>query len=225
MIVASLWNFRPVSSVSDQCIPASCLLFLLLLSFDSVAQTVEENAIQESTVEETTAATTVKEPPGYRQDDYDADVPATLEGATRVQAVDVHRLMEQEQAFVIDVIPEHRPPRVLPEGQKWFPVAHVGIAGALWLPDVGYGSLSETTEAYFRWHLWSSTGGNEDHPLVFYCRSRCWMSWNAARRAVSYGFTSVYWFSEGIDDWRFEGFDTATLSPAPGRRHEARDRE
>ena len=167
-------------------------------------------------------AMSVEEPVGYRMERYDDRVPETLAGATRVFAIDVLELQQNKAALVIDVIPEHRPPDDLPEGQLWLPVAHQGVAGALWLPDVGYGVLSEVTEAYFKSHLKEVSSGDWGWPLIFYCRSDCWMSWNAAKRAMSYGYTSVYWFADGIDDWIFEEFELEVLTPAEGMRQAVR---
>lgn len=161
----------------------------------------------------------VDEPNGYRHERYDDEVPATLSGATRVTALEVANLQSVFDAVVVDVIPEQRKPNALPPGQIWFPVAHVGVAGALWLPDVGYGSLSDTTTSYFVDHLRASTNDDSNHPVIFYCRSDCWMSWNAAKRAMAFGYTRVYWFAEGIDEWQFEDLDTQVLEPAPGLRH------
>lgn len=160
----------------------------------------------------------VPEPDEYRTSRYDAEVPETLAGATRVSAVDVRQLMLDEGASVIDVLPEQRKPDDLPAGQLWFPVEHRGIAGSVWLPDVGFGVLSEVTEQYFLGHLQTISGADANHPLVFYCRADCWMSWNAARRAVANGYTRVYWFADGIEDWQFEDYDTEVLTPAKGLR-------
>ncbi len=164
------------------------------------------------------ADSAVAEPSEYRMDDYDAPVPDALTGAGWVGAVEVQRLMVEENAVVVDVIPEHRKPEALPENQIWIPVPHEGVPGALWLPDTGFGPLSETTERYFRMHLEEATEGDLDRPVAFYCRADCWMSWNAAKRALSYGYKNVYWFAEGVDDWFFEGFDFAHLTPAMGQR-------
>lgn len=164
-------------------------------------------------------ANAVEEPDGYRLKHYDDTVPATLTGATRVSAVQVRQLQSVEGALVVDVIPEHRKPDDMPDGQLWFPLEHKGVSGALWLPDVGYGLLSEVTESYFADNLRDATEGDLDHAIVFYCRSDCWMSWNAAKRALSYGYTRVYWFADGIHDWEFEGYDIEVLTPAPGVRH------
>ncbi len=160
----------------------------------------------------------VAQPDGYRMELYDDEVPVNLDGATRVTAVDVKRLQEQHEALVIDVIPEHRRPDFLPENQIWIPVAHKGVAGALWLPDIGFGVLSDVTEHYFKSHLNDAVKGDVNHPVVFYCRSDCWMSWNAAKRALSYGYTSVFWFADGIDDWSFEDYEFEILQAATGKR-------
>lgn len=160
----------------------------------------------------------VPEPDHYRMELYDDLVPATLKGAETVSAAQVLELQQSKDAVVIDVIPEHRKPEYLPENQLWIPVPHKGVPNAVWLPDIGFGALSEVTERYFQSHLAEATSGDKHHPVVFYCRSDCWMSWNAAKRALTYGYTSVYWFRDGIDDWFFEGFDFAILKPAPGQR-------
>ncbi len=164
------------------------------------------------------AADEVLEPPGYRMEDYDAPVPAQVTGATTVDAIAVKRLMEEQNALVIDVIPEHRKPDFLPENQIWIPPAHQGVAGSVWLPDIGYGVLSDTTEKYFKDNLEKYTNAENNHPVVFYCRMDCWMSWNAAKRALTYGYSNIYWFANGIDGWDFEDFAVQALTAEPGLR-------
>ena len=166
------------------------------------------------------ANTGIPQPDGYRMEDYDSPVPDGLDGAIRVTALDVKKLQAEKNALVVDVIPEHRKPEFLPENQIWIPVPHKGLAGALWLPDVGFGALSEVTEHYFRSHLQKATRDNLDHPVIFYCRIDCWMSWNAAKRALNYGYTDVYWFADGIEDWEFEGFEFDILTAAEGQRQQ-----
>lgn len=160
----------------------------------------------------------VPEPDGYRVEEYDAPVPAGLTGAIRVDAVDVKQLQTEENALVIDVIPAHRKPEFLPENQIWIPPVHQGIPGSVWLPDVGYGVLSDTTVNYLTSNLEKHTNSNLEHPIIFYCRLDCWMSWNAAKRALGFGYTNVYWFADGIDGWTFEDFALQTLSEEPGIR-------
>ena len=164
------------------------------------------------------AQETVDQPAGYRMEEYDAPVPDGLDGATTVDAIAVRELMESADAVVIDVLPEHRRPEFLPENQIWIPVKHKGIPGSLWLPDIGFGVLSEVTETYFKHHLKIATRDNLYHPVIFYCRTDCWMSWNAAKRALEFGYRNVHWFSEGTDGWFFEGWEFAVLTPAEGER-------
>ena len=45
-------------------------------------------------------------------------------------------------------------------------------------------------------------------------RKPCWMSWNAAKRAVALGYTGVNWFPEGSDGWVAAGGDLVTAEPA-----------
>ena len=50
------------------------------------------------------------------------------------------------------------------------------------------------------------TAGNLATPLVFYCLStECWMSYNAALRAINMGFTNVLWYRGGIEAWKAAG--------------------
>jgi len=160
----------------------------------------------------------VPQPAGYRMELYDDLVPAALDGANTITAAELKEFQSNTEIVVVDVIPEHRRPDVLPKNQLWIPVPHKGVPGALWLPDTGFGSLSEVTENYFQAHLTRASGGNKAMPLVFYCRANCWMSWNAAKRALGYGYSNVYWFFDGVDDWSFEGYEFAVLEPAPGKR-------
>lgn len=163
---------------------------------------------------------TVPQPSGYRMELYDDVVPAALDGASTITAIETKQLQQRADAVVIDVIPQHRRPDVLPGNQIWIPVDHKGVPGAIWLPDTGFGALSKVTENYFKHHLHAATKGNKSHPVIFYCRSDCWMSWNAAKRALTYGYSNVHWFYDGIDGWFFEGFDFEVLTPAEGQRQE-----
>ena len=51
--------------------------------------------------------------------------------------------------------------------------------------------------------------------LVFYCQEDCWMSWNAAKRALSYGYRNVAWYPEGTDGWQRADLPVADSQPQP----------
>ena len=42
------------------------------------------------------------------------------------------------------------------------------------------------------------------------------MSWNAAKRALTYGYSQVYWFPEGTDGWDAAGLPLEPSEPEPG---------
>lgn len=65
------------------------------------------------------------------------------------------------------------------------------------------GSFSDQTQREFGQYLQQVTQGNKGRPLVFYCQStQCWMSYNAALRAINMGFTQVYWYRGGVEAWQ-----------------------
>lgn len=146
------------------------------------------------------------EPQGFHGEPYRAPVPATLAGAT---VLDLGGLQEwrAQGAVLIDVMPQVRKPDNLPEGTLWRQPSHYTIPGAVWLPDTGYDRLAPQDEAAFFAALDRLTKGDKAAPLVFFCKADCWMSWNAAKRAVLHGLRRVGWYPEGTDGWLAEGED------------------
>ena len=159
-------------------------------------------------------AGTVPEPEGYRTDDYRSPVPKTLSGA-RVIGADEAETLRTAGAVFIDVFPRAPKPPNLPVGTVWRDPTHMTIEGAHWLPNVGYGVLSAEFEAYFKSRLDRLTSGDRARPVVFFCLKDCWMSWNAGKRALEWGYTNVIWFSEGTDAWQEAGFDLVKATPVP----------
>lgn len=158
---------------------------------------------------------TVDEPENYRLDEYRKPVPATLKGATVLSGEDASKLWTEKSAVFIDVYPHAPKPPNLPAGTIWREPQHFSIENAKWLPNIGYGQLSADTETYFKRHLEALSGGDKAKPLVFFCVRNCWMSWNAAKRALTYGYTKVYWFSEGTDAWQEIGQPIEEAKPEP----------
>ncbi|OIQ28860.1 MAG: rhodanese [Alphaproteobacteria bacterium MedPE-SWcel] len=161
-------------------------------------------------------AQSVPEPAGYRHDQYRGPVPETLAGAAVISDEEAHALWQSGAAVFVDVLPRAPKPENLPEGTVWRQKPRHSIPGAIWMPNVGYGKLAAAYESYYRSGLTQVTGGRPDQPVVIFCLAECWMSWNAAKRAVSWGYTAVSWYPEGTDGWAFMGFDTESLVPMPG---------
>lgn len=155
------------------------------------------------------------EPESYRTDDYRSLVPKTLKGAKVITSNDAEKLISDSSVIFIDVYPRAPQPNNLPEGTLWRDAKHSTINGAYWLPNVGYGVLSSNVETYFKTRLEMLTDHKKNRPLVFLCQRECWMSWNAAKRALSWGYTSVHWFPEGTDGWMMLGYSLKNVDPMP----------
>jgi len=168
-------------------------------------------AAGEAQATETTPA--VPEPDGYRMDNYRSPVPQTLKGARVIDTQEAEDLWSSEVALFIDVYPQPPKPPDLPAGTIWRMPKHESIAGASWLANVGYGVLSADAERYFREGLKRLTRGDVQKPLVFFCLRDCWMSWNAARRALEMGYRNVLWFPDGTDGWKEMGLPVDHVTP------------
>lgn len=158
-------------------------------------------------------ADTVAEPPDYRMDEYKAPVPATLKGATVVSTEDVEKLLSGQDLVLIDVMPHTPKPDKLPPGTIWRDKERKDIPGSIWLANTGYGALSAETEKYFESALDMASAKSKDRNLLFYCMTDCWMSWNAARRAVALGYTHVLWYPAGADGWEKAGHELQQAQP------------
>ncbi len=153
------------------------------------------------------------EPSDYRMDHYRAPVPETLSGATVVTSDTAYKLWQSGDVAFVDVMPQAPKPANLPEGTIWREKPRQSIPGSVWLPNVGYGALHETVDAYFRAGLVQATVGDKDRAVLFFCLADCWMSWNAAKRALEYGYTEIYWYPEGTDGWAFEDYPLEKTAP------------
>jgi len=71
------------------------------------------------------------------------------------------------------------------------------------------GTFKDQVQQQFGQFLKGQTRGNRETPLVFYCLSvECWMSYNAALRAINLGYKNVLWYRGGIEAWRQAGLPT-----------------
>lgn len=159
------------------------------------------------------AAEPPPEPDHYRTDDYRAPTPASLAGARVVDTSTAEALWRAHTVFV-DVMPRPPRPANLPAGTLWRDPPRRNIPGSVWLPNTGYGELAAPTESYLRRGVAHATGGDRAKPLVVYCQRDCWMSWNAARRLIAWGYTQVLWYPDGTDGWEFADLPLEDATPA-----------
>jgi len=161
------------------------------------------------------AADGIPELEGYRTENYRAAVPATLKGARVVTTEDAEAIWHAGSAVFIDVLPHAPKPPNLPPDTVWRDKPRFNIPGSVWLPDTGYGALAVPTEDYLRTGLSRATRSDRTKLLVFYCQANCWMSWNAAKRALSIGYTNVAWYPEGTDGWQQADLPVEKSRPQP----------
>lgn len=154
---------------------------------------------------------------GFRFEHYRAPLPESVHGAVTLDTAGLQRLMKEAPGLVlIDVQAIAVRPETREFGLSWLPNRHrFNIPGSIWLPNVGFAELDETMDAYFRGHLEAATGGDRDHPLVFYCVADCWLSWNSVKRAHGYGYRNLYWYPEGTDGWEASDHALTEATPVP----------
>ncbi len=108
--------------------------------------------------------------------------PETVEGTTTVDASEVKE-MAAAGAIIVDV----RNPRLF---------ARRHVPGAIHL---------DLKTAYNREAL-AKVAGKQDK-VVLYCSGvKCARSYRAAQQAVSWGYENVYYFRDGIVEWRKAGY-------------------
>ena len=157
----------------------------------------------------------VAEPSDYRMTDFLAPVPCTLAGAEVLSTEALRLLIERDPPLLIDVLPSPRRPEGLREGTPWLPPVRRNIPGTVWLPNTGFGELPVEEETYLGSNLERLTRGDRSRSIVFYCLANCWMSWNAARRALAWGYGSVLWYPHGTESWDAAGLPLAESTPVP----------
>lgn len=120
--------------------------------------------------------------------------PAQIPGGQVITTKGLAPLLQQGmQVFVFDVLGG---PDVLPNAIP-----------AAWTAQPG--SFDDSTQQQMGQMLRQVTRGQADSPLVFYCASaECWMSYNAALRAIKLGYRNVLWYRGGIEAWKAAGLPT-----------------
>jgi PQQ-dependent catabolism-associated CXXCW motif protein len=160
-------------------------------------------------------AADVTEPESYRLEDYRAPTPATLQGAKTIATDEAQKIWRGGNASFVDVLPRPPRPKNLPEGTLWRDKPRPDIPGSIWLPDTGYGELAPEMADYFARGLAKATHGDRSRLVVLYCLADCWMSWNAAKRALVIGYSNVAWYRDGTDGWLAAGLPLEEATPEP----------
>ena len=118
-----------------------------------------------------------------------ANTPTTHALADTITTKALHELIIKSlpPAVLIDVLGD--------EGHRTLP-------GALWLKGAGLTDDETNIEGRLVAILDEITEGDKARALVFFCRgAQCWLSYNAALRATTFGYENVYWYRGGITAW------------------------
>ena len=158
-------------------------------------------------------AASVPEPSGYWTGPNKGDTPATVTGATVIHTAALAKLIKGEKPVLIDVSPAPPPPPDLPAGTVWMAPPHRDVPGSVWLQEAGKGEIAAEAKDFYRTTLDRLTHGSKARAVVLYCHPKCWLSWNAAKRAVSFGYRHVYWYPDGIEGWQEAGKSLAPALP------------
>lgn len=174
--------------------------------------TATSDAPETPPIAETPMRVTVDEPDDYRVEDFRAPVPDGLSGARTVDVAGLQQILTDDNAVLIDVFPAPRKPEKLAATTIWREPKRNTLSGAHWLANMGLGRLHPSEATAFRKEL-ARLSDNGKRPLVFFCEPDCWMSWNAAKRALEEGFMDVVWFPGGVADWKAAGGAVQKVAP------------
>lgn len=143
----------------------------------------------------------VQPPEVLRQAPYSAPTPLRVPGGNVIRTADLLLMTKTS------------PPPVLIDVAAG--EGHETLPGAVWIPGTGRGdNFIDTIQAELNALLSGLTGGNRDRALVFFCvNSQCWLSFNAARRAIAAGYREVYWYRGGYAAWKAAGLPLVPIQP------------
>jgi len=128
-----------------------------------------------------------------RTSNHDAPTPTQIAGASAITTPQLRDLLvSQRAAVLIDVLGGNQT---------------MSLPGAVWLKGAGLGtSLDDAVQPRLAARLKDLTGGDSTRPVVFFCLSRtCWLSYNAALRAIALGYSNVRWYRGGRRAWEAAG--------------------
>lgn len=158
---------------------------------------------------------TVKEPATYRTSDYRSEVPLTVAGAKVIDSAQQLQnfLRKNKDSVLLDAFPAPHKPDNFPTDELWIEPERETLPGALWLANTGLGNLPEELETLLKTQLKQLTSNDKKRNVIIFCEPACWHSWNAAKRAASYGYSNIYWYRQGVTGWQEARFPVTVQQP------------
>lgn len=154
---------------------------------------------------------------GYRIGRQRAPTPEDIPGPAVLVSPSEARGLLQAGAVALDVLGAQQSRFDELDGTWLVSKQRMSLPGAVWLPEVGRGRLSEVMARYLAENLEQVTGGDHTRAFVVFCVADCWMSWNAAQRVAALGYSQVYWYRLGTDGWLDHGWPLSPVDPVPVR--------
>lgn len=137
-----------------------------------------------------------------RTGSYEAPTPGAVAGARTIATSELVSLMAASPPPVlIDVL----------DGVS------TSLPGATLLAGAGEGTgLDDGVQRRLAVKLATLTRDDRTRPVILFCLSQtCWLSHNAAVRAVAAGYTNVLWYRGGRGAWLEAGLPLMPVRPAP----------
>ena len=159
--------------------------------------------------------TIVQEPGDYRTNNYNTNVPMTVNGAKVIKTANqlAEFLRANKAAVLVDVYPAPRKPDNLPHSELWIEPTRTTLPKTVWLANTGLGALPPDLTQLFNQQLQQLATHHKNLIVIIFCEPRCWHSWNSVKRAVSLGYTNVYWYREGVAGWKEASFSLIKTQP------------
>lgn len=138
---------------------------------------------------------------GIKRGAAHAPTPTTIPNGRVIRTLELKALLEQNKDVVVVDVLDSKSRRTVP--------------GAWWMSGAGAAAMYGAEMARFTAALEKLTAGDTARPLVFLCvSSECWLSYNAALRAIEAGYKDVLWYRGGTDAWK--GASLELVAPKMG---------
>lgn len=138
---------------------------------------------------------------GYRNARYRAPVKVDPRPAPHLALAAALELDPRKDALFIDVMPVEGGVRDPASGTWRLSQQHLTIPGAQWHPETGRAPVDPDLWRGLERTIAQARSHRPQLPVILFCRSDCWMGWNAARRLARNGVGNVWWLAEGTDGW------------------------
>ncbi|MCJ1962060.1 rhodanese [Novosphingobium sp. 2637] len=154
---------------------------------------------------------------GYRIARFRAPVARAPAPARQMAQAEVLALQPGRDALFLDVLPVASGWRDPATGRWHLSETHRTVPGALWHPETGWSPPDVRLWGALRDTISEARREDVHLPVIVFCRSDCWMSWNVARRLAREGVGQVYWYEEGIEGWHAAGRELVEVAPVTVR--------